>query len=239
MHDHVVEAVVGVDDGGLVVFRGGARQPLDQPLHLFQVDRLGRLVLLGPARDLALHVVAFAAEALKAYRAIVRVVKIGEGLARRHMDRMAFRRGVVGQGLVPKDAALDHVHDVEDGADHLFVRTQTVRLRYGKAGGIEGRDDAELAVDGVGRGQQLARRLAPHDVLPGGRDELVGRVRLAPLELTDLQRPLVPGDVGASSIRQAAFSSNLWLSTTSFTPVFNELAFALRGHGFLRHALLP
>jgi hypothetical protein len=54
----------------------------------------------------------------------------------------------------------------------------------------------------VGAGQQLARRLAAQDVLPGRRDQLVGRVGLAALELADLQRAGIALDIGFQPGRQ-------------------------------------
>ena len=65
-----------------------------------------------------------------------------------------------------------------------------------EAGAAERRDHPIFAVDGMGAGQQLAGRLAAQHVGAGGRDELVGRVGLAALELLDGERPGEAVDVG-------------------------------------------
>jgi hypothetical protein len=77
-----------------------------------------------------------------------------------------------------------------------LVHAQGIGLGDGEVRLVQARDHLELAVDGVGAGQQLARRLAAQDVLLGRRDQLVGRVRLAALELAHLQRPGIALDIG-------------------------------------------
>jgi len=57
---------------------------------------------------------------------------------------------------------------------------------------VQRADDAELALDRVRRGQQLARRLAAQRIVPSRRGDAVGRVRLSAAELLDLERAANP-----------------------------------------------
>src|SRR5207249_2072591 len=66
--------------------------------------------------------------------------------------------------------------------------------RDGHAGIGERRDHSVLTVDGVGRRQELAGRLATDHVLTAGAAHVVGGIRLASLELADGQRSAEPGD---------------------------------------------
>ena len=159
------------------------------------MDGLGGLVLLGPAVDLTAHIVAGLAVVGQADGLVVGVVQVGQGVDLGHEDRVALGRLVLRELLVPEDAALDHVHHVEHGADDGLVGAEAIGTRHREAGRIEGGDDLVFAVDRVGRGQQLPRRLAPHDVFLARRDELIGRVRLAALELAHFQRALVALDI--------------------------------------------
>ncbi len=166
---------------------------------------LGGLVLLGPAVDLAQHVVAGTAEVLQADGLVVGVVQVGERLQGGHVDGVALGRLVLRQGLVPEDAALDHVHHVEHGADHALVLAQAVGARHRETRGAEGRDHPVFPVHRVRRRQQLARRLAAHDVLPGRGDQLVGGIGLTALELAHLQRAGIALDVRLHPIVQPRF----------------------------------
>jgi hypothetical protein len=92
MKDHVVDAVVAMDDGGALTRRDVLGQPLDQLVHLRDLGGLGHLVLLGPAMDLAGDVIAFLAEAFQAGGLPVDVVERGEGGDFRIEDRAALGR---------------------------------------------------------------------------------------------------------------------------------------------------
>ena len=64
-----------------------------------------------------------------------------------------------------------------------------MRARDGHGGPGQRADHAVLAIDRVRGWQQLARRLAAQHVRLSAGGELVGRVRLAALELLDFERP--------------------------------------------------
>src|SRR5262249_10269853 len=67
---------------------------------------------------------------------------------------------------------------------------QEMRAWHREAERMERRRRAIFALDGVGRGQKPARRFAPQHIGSPRGHELVGRVRLATLELADGQRSL-------------------------------------------------
>ena len=202
VHHHVIQPVVGMDDGRLIVGGNRLGQPFDQAFDGLDALGFGSLVLLGPAIDLAGHVVARPAKTLEAYGEVVGVVEIGEGPQRRHVDGVTFGRSVGRQRLIPQHPSLDHVHDVEHRSDHRLVGAQAKGPRDRETRRIESRDHPELAVDGVSRGQELSRRFAPHDVGFRRRDQLVSRIGLAALELTHLHRAGKALDVGGHPFRQ-------------------------------------
>src|SRR5207237_2439873 len=90
---------------------------------------------------------------------------------------------------LPEYPALDEAHDVERGADDVFVLAQQNWLGDREALRVKAADRAELAVDRMRRRQQLAGWLAAQDVTACRRLEEVGRVRLAALELPHRERP--------------------------------------------------
>ena len=196
MQDHVVEAVVAMDDRGLVIDRAALGQPGDELVHLVDLGRLAGPVLLGPAVDLAGEIVAGLAVVGEAHSRIVDIVQGRQGVDLGLVDRPPLGRLIVGQSAVPKDAALDVLHDVEDRADDVLVHAKRIGLGHREVSLVQARDHLELAIHGMGAGQQLARRLAAQDVLLGRRDQLVGRVGLAALELADLQRAGIALDIG-------------------------------------------
>ena len=106
--------------------------------------------MLGPSIDLTAHIVSGLAVVAQADGLVVGIVQIGQGEDLGHIDRMPLGRLVLRQGLIPEDAALDHVHHIEPGADDTIVHAQTVGPRHRKAGRIEGRDDLVFPVHGVG-----------------------------------------------------------------------------------------
>ena len=166
--DGVAQAEVAVDDGRLVVRRNILGQPRHQLLHLLDTLRLGRAVLLGPALELPREVAARPAEVLEAERLPVLLVEPRHDVVHRIVDRRALGRRAPGYERVDHDAALDPVHDVEDGADDVRVLAQQVGLRHGHVGAPKRRQDAVLAVHCVRRRQELAGRLAPKHVLVAG-----------------------------------------------------------------------
>ena len=184
MEDHVVEPVVAMHQHRLVIGRQMGGQPVEQTVHRLDLLGLRRLVLLAPARDLARHVAAGTAEIRQAERGVVDGMQAGQGLELGAIDRAPAFLGDLRQQRVPQHAAVAIFHDVEGGADHAVVLAQRVGPGRRHVGLVERRDHPELAVDGMGRRQQLAGRLATQDVAaacPVG--QAVGRIGLAALEL--------------------------------------------------------
>ena len=207
VEDEVVEAEVAVHDADLRFVAGAGRnvlrQPFDQPVHF--LDRLGdrRQVLLAPAADLALEIVARLAVVGQPHGIHVHAVQGGDDAVHLVVESAAPGRRHAGQRLVPEHAAVHEFHDVEGAADDGLVGAQQVHLRHRHAAAGECLHDAELAVHRVRRRQQFCRwpGLAAHDIGAPGREQLVGGVGLAALELFHDQR--------AAKARQFAFQVRL------------------------------
>jgi hypothetical protein len=132
----VVQAEVAVHDGhAAFVARWPAcgRAAIHQLVHLGDGLGDGGHVLLAPAADLALEVVAALAvvarpcgklHAVQRRDHAVHLVVDGGALGRRH----------AGQGLVPQHAAFHELHDVEGAADDGFVLAQRIHVRHGHVG---------------------------------------------------------------------------------------------------------
>ena len=174
-------------DGGPLLIRRGAGQPFDQLVHLGDVAGLGRLVLLGPAADLALEVIARLAVIAKADRLVIHAMQRGQRHVHGIIDRAALLRGEIGQVRVPEDPPLDKIHDVEPAADDLVIGAQRPHHRHRNVGIGQRRHDAEFPVHRMGRFQQLARRLSPQHIGLIRGVQPVGRIGLAALELADGQ----------------------------------------------------
>src|SRR5207253_2714348 len=140
-------------------------------------------------RDLALDVVAGLTECFQSQRAVVEQVQPGDDAIQLVPDREALRLRHSRQTLVPENAALDIVHDVERRADDRVVLAERMRPRHRKAGAMQCRDHAVLAVHGVRRWQQFARRLAAqYEPSTVHRGEKVRRIRLSALELLEARK---------------------------------------------------
>ena len=194
--DHVVEPKVAVHDGrrGAVQRTGrqAPRQPLDQVGHLGDVFRDAGQVLLAPAADLTLEVVARLAVVLKACGGHVHAVQRGDDTVHFVVDGAAPGRCHGGQRLVPQHAASHETHDVESAADDGFVFAQQQHRWHRHTRRRQALHDAELTFYGVRRGQQLRGRagLRSHHVGAARCLQLVGGVALAALELLDGERAL-------------------------------------------------
>ena len=178
--DRVPDPEVSVDERGRVVGRHVGGQPVDEPLHRRDGLRLGGAVLPHPAVELPGVVVARPPEVGEAGRPPVHLVQ-----AREYPDGVVPERPPVagreaGQRQLRQDPSRHVSHQVEGSADHVRVLAEHHGLGDRHAGSAERRDHAELPLDGVSRGQELAGRLAPEDVLAARRANVVGRVRLAP-----------------------------------------------------------
>ncbi len=164
------------------------RQPCDQALHVVDLFGLRGAVLLRPALDLARHVILPAAEIGKAERGGIERMQPCQRGIHGIVDGHALTRGGARHVRLPEHAPFDIAHDVEGGAEDRRIVAEQHRLGHRKAGRMQRADDAELAVNSVGRGQQLARRLPPQHVAARRRLQQIGRIRLAAFELAHAQR---------------------------------------------------
>ena len=182
-------------DGDLALIPGAGRhvrgQPFHQPVHLFNGLGDGGDVLLAPASNLAVEVVARLAVVGQAPVSKLHGVQRGNHAVHFVVDGTAFGRRHAGQGLVPQHATLHALHHVEGAANHRFVFAQHMHAGHGHIGALQAAHHGEFALDGVGRRQQLGHwaGLGTHHVAGAGRDELVGGVGLPAFEHLDGQGP--------------------------------------------------
>ena len=171
VEDEVVDAEVAVRDARGLVGRHVPRQPVDELFHGIDALELARAVLLAPALDLARHVVLAAAEIREAGGVGVDRVDRRDHAVHFFVDGGAFGRCQAWQRGVPEDPPFDVLHEIERRARHADVVAITQRARHGYGAARERVEDAELAVDGVRRRQQRARRLAPQHVAAAVRGQ--------------------------------------------------------------------
>ena len=170
--------------------RNVRRQPLHQMRH--GVDRLGDggKVLLAPAADLALEIVARFAETVEPDRRHVDLVQCRDDPVHFVVDRSPAGIAEIRQRLVPQHPALHELHDVERTPDHRFILDQQVHHGHWNLTSVQGLHDAKLALDGMRRREQLVcrARLGAHHIRARRGCESEGRVRLPALELLDRER---------------------------------------------------
>ena len=211
MEDHIVEAIVAVDDRNALLFRHRLRQPLGELFEFRNVLGLGGAVLLGPAIDLPRKIIAGLAEIAEADRLRIEQMQLGQRLDLAGENLAAIVRRLARQRGIPQHPALFHRHDVEGGTDHAVVGAERIGLRDRKALLAQRGDDAEFAIHRMRRRQQFAERPAAHHIGSSGRIEPVGRVGLAALELQDGQRSLIAFDVFAHPAIEALLIDTMTL----------------------------
>mgnify|MGYP006215529515 CR=1 FL=1 len=86
------------------------------------------------------------------------------------LEQAAFLARHVRESGVPDHPAVNTVHDVEPGANHVIVLAQAKGARDREALRVKRGDHLVFAVHRVSRGQQLARRLAAQHIILAGRD---------------------------------------------------------------------
>ncbi len=168
VEDHVVEPVVAMHDAALALGGHVLRQPFHQAVGGFDGLGFGGLVLARPAGHLALQVGAGAAVVGQADGRGVHAVQRRHHAVHLVVVRAALGGRHAGQGRVPEDAAFHMVHHVKHRADDAGVFAQGMGFRHRHLGLGQRADDAELAVHRMGRGQQVAQRLAAQ-ARSGGR----------------------------------------------------------------------
>jgi hypothetical protein len=124
-------------------------------------------------------------------------VQLRENAVHLVIDRGALVALEARQRLIPEDATVDVLHDVERPANDAFVLDQQQRPRHWYALRCQCAHHVEFALDRMRRGQQFRRRsgLAAHHVLRGRRRDQVGGVGLTALELLYVHRPAKLGQV--------------------------------------------
>ena len=188
VHDGIAEPIVAVHHHRLG--RGGdvPGQPFHERVHLRDVLRAGRDVLLAPARDLPFVVVAGPAEGAEPHFLRRDRVQRREHVGEVAVDGRSLGGRRLGHEGVRVDPALHLLHHVELGADDARVVAQEVHPRHRDAGRLQRLHDPVLPVHRVGGGEELARRLLAQHVLPVAGREEERRVALPALELPHHER---------------------------------------------------
>ena len=204
VQDEVVEAEVVVDQHVRPVGRLVRVEPGHRRLEVADVGRAGPAVAAGPALDLAPDVALAAVEPGEPRRLEVDVVQRDQ-----RVDRVAaqgLHAGAVeaelGRQVAAQDRALDALHDVELGAEHVLVAA--VRHHLGHEGEHRRERGLEVVLAAhVVRAPGLGahRRAAQDEVTsPGcratGIPEQVREVGRAADELPDLGDPVETGCAG-------------------------------------------
>ena len=188
MHDQVVEPEVAVNDRARIVRDDVARQPVDQPVHRVDGLRFRRAILLRPAPDLALEIVARLAVVAEADGPEVHVVQPRDHRVDVVPQRGAFRRVELRQRRVPEMAAVGKFHDEERRADDAAIVAVAIGARHRHVGLAERRDHAVFAIDGVRRRQELAFRLLAQHVRAAVRAQPERRIGLPAAQGLDRDR---------------------------------------------------
>ena len=152
-------------DCGFVTGRNMRWQPVDQGFHRVDLFRFTRAVLFGPARDLALEVIARATKVAEPNGCIIDLVERGDDPVHVVEDGGALGIGESGQARVPEDATVNMFHPIERPPDHGFVFAQRHHLRDRNIGAGERLLNAEFPLDGMCRGQEFRcrSRFGAHD----------------------------------------------------------------------------
>jgi hypothetical protein len=187
--DEVVDAEIAVHQRHLaVVGRAAPLEPGTERVHGGDIVGGAVAVLLAPARELAREVVAGLAVVGQAHGARVERMDGGEHAHDLLVPRAPLGGIELGQRRIPMDATVDVAHEIEHRPDHAVVAAQVDRLRHRDAAAVQRLEHAELAVDRVRRGQELAGRFPPQHVTAGRGFDQVGRIGLPALELLGAQR---------------------------------------------------
>src|SRR4051794_32155700 len=142
------------------------RQPFDQPLHLVELLCLRGAILLRPAVDLARDIILAAAEIRKPQARRVVAMQARESRYHHVIDRGALPRIGSRHLWIPEYPALDEAHHIERRSGNGLVGAVEHGLCNWKSLARQRLDDAEFAIDGMRRRQELARRLPPQHVFP-------------------------------------------------------------------------
>jgi hypothetical protein len=160
-----------------VIGRHTGLEPFDQPIHVGDGFRLGGPVLAGPARELALEIVAGLAEIAEADGANIDIVQGGKRGIHGIVDRRPLViAGSVRQRRIPEDAAIEIFHDIEHAADRGFLAREMQHARHWHSRAGQRTHHPEFAVDLMRGFQQLSRRLGAKHIAAAGSGQEVGRI---------------------------------------------------------------
>ena len=130
VENHIVHAVVTVDQADGVVVRNILRQPGIEAIHVFDPVGFRSHVGFAPAVNLAGEIVRGLAKPFESDRAVIERLERCQRFDLRIIDRRALLLRLVRQCHIPEHPPLDHLHDVEHRAGNTRVFAQNERARH-------------------------------------------------------------------------------------------------------------
>ena len=146
---HVVKAVVAVNNAHLVTRRDVFGQPRHQLIGSVYGFSFCRAVLLAPATDLTLDVVARLAVVAQAHGLWINAVQGNNDTIKLIKMRCPLDWRHAGQAWIPQDAPFETIHDVERSANHFRIFAKRVGARHRHIGERQRADDTKLTIDCV------------------------------------------------------------------------------------------
>ena len=171
-----------------IVFRLIGLQPFNQRIHGWNFLQLGGFVLLGPAAELALKIIARLTVIRQANGLQIHTVHGRQHPVhlRVHFTTHRIRRFALThfrQPGTPQDAPFAELHHIKHGADNITVFAQVQHIGHRYIGVLQCGHNTKFAIHRMGGLEQFARRLTTQHIGAGGGSDLEGGVGLTTLEL--------------------------------------------------------
>src|ERR1700730_3628384 len=177
MKDHIVEAIVAVDDRSPLLLWNCLRKPVDQALHVLDAFGFRGTVLLNPTVDLTRAIVSRPSKVTQSDSFWVESVKICESFNFRCVNGSSACLVQIRQRAIPEHSALLHRHNIEHRAQYSVVRTKSVRTRGRKPSIMKRGYNSEFPVNRMCGRKKFPRRLTPKNIRGRRCVEPIGRIR--------------------------------------------------------------
>ena len=124
-------------------------QPVHQLVHFFNRLRDRGSVLLAPAADLAVKVIAGLAKVFQALRFVIHCMQGRDDTVHFQVNIAALLARHVGQSLIPQHTALYKLHHIKSAADDRFVFAQHMHLCHWNTGALQSSHHGKFSFDGM------------------------------------------------------------------------------------------
>ena len=168
MNHQILQPEVPMRDRHGIVLGNQRRQFGDQPLHFRNGLCFGAAILLGPAPDLPLEIIAGTPEIAETDAGGVHTMEPGHDIDEAFVDGLALIGRHSRKLGVAEDTPLEKIHDVEAGADDAGIFAQETDIGDRHVRRLERRHDAVFPLDLMGAGQQHASGLLAQDIAAAG-----------------------------------------------------------------------